>query len=95
MRKQAHHDCQPVWGLVIGSQVATMGDMEKELLRPSTAAARYDMSRRTFDRRMRAPGSPQPIRLSRRMVLFKRAELDAFFSSMQASSANTMEAVNA
>ena len=69
-----------------------MGDMEKELLRPSTAAARYDMSRRTFDRRMRAPGSPQPIRLSRRMVLFKRAELDAFFSSMQVGSAKAVEA---
>ena len=54
--------------------------MEKELIRPSTAAARFDMSRRAFDRYMRSPDSPQPIRLSRRLVLFKRAELDAFFS---------------
>lgn len=69
-----------------------MGVMEKELLRPSTAAERYDMSRRTFDRRMRVPGSPQPIRLSSRLVLYKRAELDAFFSSMQRASPQAMEA---
>lgn len=57
--------------------------MEKELIRPATAAERYDMSRKAFDRQMRTPGSPRPIRLSRRMVLFKRAELDEFFSSKQ------------
>ena len=69
-----------------------MGVMEKEFIRPSTAAARYDMSLRTFERRMRVPGSPQPIRLSCRLVLYKRAELDAFFSSMQRVSPPAMEA---
>ena len=69
--------------------------MEKELIRPSTAAARFDMSRRTFDRYMRSPGSPQPIRLSRRLVLFKRAELDAFFSNKQSGGSTVMEATNA
>ena len=72
-----------------------MAPMEKELIRPATAAARFDMSRRTFDRYMCSPDSPQPIRLSRRLVLFKRAELDAFFSNKQSGGPTVMEAANA
>ena len=53
------------------------------------------MSRRTFDRYMRSPDSPQPTRLSRRLVLFKRAELDAFFSNKQSGGSTVMEATNA
>jgi predicted DNA-binding transcriptional regulator AlpA len=53
------------------------------------------MSRRAFDRYMRSPGSPQPIHLSRRLVLFKRAELDAFFSNKQSGGSTVMEATNA
>lgn len=59
--------------------------MEQELLRPATAAKLYDVSRRHFDRLMREPGSPQPVHRSRRMVLFKRTELDAFFCNQAAS----------
>ena len=51
------------------------------------------MSRRTFDRLMRAPGSPKPIHRTRRMVLFKRTELDAFFCK-SATGAPSLEAFN-
>ena len=53
------------------------------------------MSRRTFDRYMCSPDSPQPNHLSRRLVLFKRAELDAFFSNKQSGGSTVMEAANA
>lgn len=54
--------------------------MDPELIRPATAAARYALSRRTLDRRMKSdPSFPAPIRLGCRMVLFNRAELDAYF----------------
>ncbi len=56
--------------------------MEPELLRPAAAAARYDLSRRTLSRyRLTDPAFPQPIRMSARLVLFKRTELDAYFQS--------------
>ncbi|WP_036593113.1 helix-turn-helix transcriptional regulator [Ottowia thiooxydans] len=63
--------------------------MEKELLRPASAAARYDMSRRTLTRLLHSdPSFPRPIHKSRRMVLFRRAELDAYFSANRAPAAN-------
>ena len=70
--------------------------MEPELIRPSTAAARYSLSRRTLSRRMRDdPDFPQPIRMNCRMVLFRRADLDAYFSSKQGQRVNSTEASNA
>lgn len=57
----------------------TIADMKPELLRP-VMAARYDLSRRTIARRMRDdPDFPQPICVNKRLVLFKRSELDAYF----------------
>ncbi len=54
--------------------------MDPELIRPATAAARYDLSRRTIARRVHDdPAFPQPIRVNKRLLLFKRAELDAYF----------------
>lgn len=54
--------------------------MKPETLRPSSVAARYDLSRRTIARRMRDdPDFPQPIRVNKRLVLFKCSELDAYF----------------
>lgn len=63
----------------------TIADMKPELLRPASAAARYDLSRRTIARRMRDdPDFPQPIRVNKRLVLFKRSELDAYFDGKRA-----------
>lgn len=54
--------------------------MKPETLRPSSVAARYDLSRRTIARRVRDdPDVPQPIRVSKRLVLFKCSKLDAYF----------------
>ncbi|MFT4242558.1 MAG: hypothetical protein QM569_09755 [Acidovorax sp.] len=67
-----------------------------DLLRPATAAARYDLSRRTLSRLARSdPGFPQPIRVSKRLVLFRRSDLDAYFSSKQAHALNTEDAIHA
>lgn len=60
--------------------------MKPETLRPSSVAARYDLSRRTIARRMRDdPDVPQPIRVSKRLVLFKCSELDAYFDGKRTS----------
>lgn len=60
--------------------------MQSELIRPATAAVRYDVSRRTIARRVRDdPDFPQPIRVSKRLVLFKCAELDAYFDSKRSN----------
>lgn len=54
--------------------------MKPQTLRPSSVAARYDLSRRTIARRMRDdPDFPQPKSVSKRLVLFKCSELDAYF----------------
>ena len=59
--------------------------MKPETLRPSSVAARYDLSRRTIARRMRDdPDFPQPIRVNKRLVLFKRSELNAYFDGKRA-----------
>ena len=51
-----------------------------ELIRAPLAAQRYSMSRRTLTRRMcDDPDFPQPIRMSKRLLLFKLAELEAYF----------------
>ena len=51
-----------------------------ELIRAPLAAQRYSMSRRTLTRRMGDdPDFPRPIRMSKRLLLFKLAELDAYF----------------
>lgn len=55
-----------------------------DMLRPSTAAATHDMSRRQFDRLAREPDFPKPIRLGSRLVLFKRDELAAYFDRKRA-----------
>ena len=56
-----------------------------ELIRAPLAAQRYSMSRRTLTRRMcDDPDFPQPIRLSKRLLLFKLAELDAYFERKRA-----------
>lgn len=60
--------------------------MKPETLRPSSVAARYDLSHRTIARRMRDdPVFPQPIRVSKRLVLFKCSELDAYFDGKRTS----------
>ena len=60
--------------------------MKPELLRPASAAARYDLSRRTIARRMHDdPDFPKPIRVNKRLVLFKCSELDAYFDSKRSS----------
>lgn len=79
----------PLQGLSRWLLRPTMGDMntiEPELLRPATAAKRYDFCTRTLERlRKDDPAFPEPIRLGRRLVLFKRAELDAYFAAKRAS----------
>lgn len=51
-----------------------------EMIRAPLVAQRYSMSRRTLTRRMcDDPDFPRPIRLSKRLLLFKLAELDAYF----------------
>lgn len=62
-----------------------MNTTEPELLRPATAAKRYDFCTRTLERLRKAdPTFPKPIRLGKRLVLFKRAELDAYFDGKRA-----------
>jgi predicted DNA-binding transcriptional regulator AlpA len=57
-----------------------------ELIRAPLAAQRYAMSRRTLTRRMcDDPDFPQPIRMSKRLLLFKLAELDAYFERKRAA----------
>lgn len=54
--------------------------MKPEFLQPAAVAAECGVSRRTVHRRMRDdPDFPKPIRLTARMLLFKRSELDAYF----------------
>ena len=56
-----------------------------ELIRAPLAAQRYSMSRRTPTRRMSDdPDFPRPIRMSKRLLLFKLAELDAYFERKRA-----------
>ena len=51
--------------------------MKPETLRPSSVAARYDLSRRTIARRMRDdPDFPQPIRVSKRLLCWRRFKIE-------------------
>lgn len=60
--------------------------MKPETLRPSSVVARYDLSHRTIVRRMRDdPVFPQPIRVSKRLVLSQCSELDAYFDGKRTS----------
>lgn len=68
--------------------------MTPELIRPATAAARFDISRSTIARRMRDdPAFPQPIRVNARLLLFKLSELDSYFDAKRSN--NPKEAANA
>lgn len=60
------------------------------MIRPAMAAVQYGMSRRTIARRVRDdPDFPQPIRVSKRLLLFRCSDLEAYFSSKQAQRATT------
>jgi predicted DNA-binding transcriptional regulator AlpA len=55
--------------------------MTTEFLRPTSAAARFDLSRRTLSRLASTdPSFPKPARISRRLILFKVSELDHYFT---------------
>lgn len=77
----------PLQGLGKSSHKPTIAAMEKPiptLMRPGPAAARYGISRRTLARLQQAdPAFPRPVRLSKRMVLHRCAELDAYFTAKQ------------
>lgn len=60
--------------------------MKPETLRPSSVAVRYHLSRRTIARRMHDdPDFLKPIRVNKRLVLFKCSELDDYFDSKRSS----------